>query len=813
MIKLFRKKLNKWLKVSDLKIGMKIAVPKAEVFSNYCGKKADNDLLEKGEGDIMWDEIVEIKKLKEERVYDIEVEGTHNFIAGHLIDSETGKQLSREEEREYLGRPAAEILKPMLSRPLAEIARPKLKKGQREQREPLSKTGETSVVGRPWFGGIFAHNTYISGGLGVNRTSPAAGSIDISGTYLTNGADYAEYFYTIDTDLEPGEAVCVDVKNENAVMRCTRCGDGNLMGIVSSNPSIVGNGGDNKEDNPNYKIIGMLGQVPAKVSTENGAIRPGDSLTSASSTPGVLMKARAGDPTVGVALQQYPSALTGTSPSQGEENVAGKINVLISRRNKSITVEEVEEKVQDRIAAMEIEDEVNILISDAIATLNLDDEINNQIDPKLLTLETKLTVETDDLSGQIINIEDSIKTLVDSVDKLNSDLSKSQLLISSLESLFDEAILNLTDRIVGLESSFIVDEEGNIRMGNVDCAETEVGTGQVGTGQVGTGQCPVLTEAVAIVEIETATSTLKTAFVVNQVGEGDVVDFRVDDVSIMNVNNNGKVSVVGEFLVDGRIMVCSGGVCGETLDGLVDETMGDMGIEGKVVAGAFEGYCEDGFVWVPGSSKYGTGSGFCFEIRKRRVKNTEETNDHEINEEAEVLTGLSQGEAQMACQSIGDDYHLVTENEWLTIAENILRVNENDIDSEKDGLQLSYIASSSEAIASTTEYKLSNGNIVYELVSEIGEWTDQTITASGNIDADTEDWTEYSLVNNYNGYSNIAPAYYLSHKDNNIGLIRTGGENENTLRGFVRGTNGIYSLDLSYSPATATSTIGFRCAK
>jgi hypothetical protein len=281
----------------------------------------------------------------------------------------------------------------------------------------------------------------------------------------------------------------------------------------------------------------------------------------------------------------------------------------------------------------------------------------------------------------------------------------------------------------------------------------------------------------------------------------------------MNVNNNGKVSVVGEFLVDGRIMVCSGGVCGETLDSLVDETMGDMGIEGKVVAGAFEGYCEDGFVWVPGSSKYGTGSGFCFEIRKRRVKNTEETNDHEINEEAEVLTGLSQGEAQMACQSIGDDYHLVTENEWLTIAENILRVNENDIDSEKDGLQLSYIASSSEAIASTTEYKLSNGNIVYELVSEIGEWTDQTITASGNIDADTEDWTEYSLVNNYNGYSNIAPAYYLSHKDNNIGLIRTGGENENILRGFVRGTNGIYSLDLSYSPATATSTIGFRCAK
>ncbi|PIR80453.1 hypothetical protein COU24_03890, partial [Candidatus Kuenenbacteria bacterium CG10_big_fil_rev_8_21_14_0_10_39_14] len=68
-------------------------------------------------------------------------------------------------------------------------------------------------------------------------------------------------------------------------------------------------------------IIGLLGQVPAKASIENGVIRPGDSLTSAI-RPGYLMRADSGDSTVGVALE-------------GLETEEGVIKVLISRRNKS----------------------------------------------------------------------------------------------------------------------------------------------------------------------------------------------------------------------------------------------------------------------------------------------------------------------------------------------------------------------------------------------------------------------------------------------------------------------------------------------
>ena len=56
------------------------------------------------------------------------------------------------------------------------------------------------------------------------------------------------------------------------------------------------------------------------------------------------------------------------------------------------------------------------------------------------------------------------------------------------------------------------------------------------------------TPSVSVVEIATATTTAKTAFVVNQLGDGDVVDFQADGVSIVNIANEGKVSIIAFFL-------------------------------------------------------------------------------------------------------------------------------------------------------------------------------------------------------------------------------------------------------------------------
>lgn len=622
---------------------------------------------------------------------------------------------------------------------------------------------------------IFAISTSTSGA--IFRVT-GYGNVYADGTYYgaggvaAGGADYAEYFWTKDVDLTPGETVCVDITRDNAVKRCEATADGNVMGIISTKPAIVGNSRTDRTDRAdNYVIVGLLGQVPAKVSGENGAIRPGDSLTPAS-IPGYVMRADAGDSTVGVALEAFGGGEIGQI-GQNRTNNLGTINVLISRRNKSLTVETVEEQITKRIADMEIEDEVAILIADA--TKGLPDEIKKSVDEQLAAFGTGLTVKIDEINGKIANSSDEIIRLIGRMGQIET----ANIELIGRAGQIEEANLGLIERIGQIEEQIgQIDLSGNLKLGN----------------NIATG-----TPEVAIVEI--GADSDKPAFVVNQAGEGDVADLQADGVSIMNVAGNGKVTIVGEMLVDGRIMVCSGGACGAALDSAVDETMGDMGVEGKVVAGAFEGYCDDGFIWAPGSAKYGTLPGFCVQAEKAG----EETASGDGTDRT-YRTNISQGEAQLSCQSLGKGYHLISENEWMTIAENILRAADNDVNSDEAGMQL---ATSTDDGTNRT-YSLTNGNIIYDLVGEIGEWTDQTVTKAGIFEPVSDEWQEYYDITDYKGF-NIAPPYYYTSA-NGIGRVRVG-DNENNLRGFVRGLDGVFSLDLSNSPTTATSTISFRCAK
>jgi len=205
----------------------------------------------------------------------------------------------------------------------------------------------------------------------------ADGSTFSDNAYSAAGADYAEWFYSTD-NLEKGEVVCIDVTRNNAVTRCTSDADSNVMGIVSTNPAFIGNtiGGADGIIPPGYALIGLIGQVPAKVKIENNeAIRPGDSLT-AGTIPGYARRARAGESTVGVALE-------------GLESGEGVINVLISRRNQSLTVESVEENVLKTIAAMEIEDEVQIMVASTLEDLNVDSQITTEVERQLAGMQSQ----------------------------------------------------------------------------------------------------------------------------------------------------------------------------------------------------------------------------------------------------------------------------------------------------------------------------------------------------------------------------------------------------------------------------------------
>lgn len=623
----------------------------------------------------------------------------------------------------------------------------------------------------------------------VNTSDNVVFKVDAGGNYSYDGsasspaADYAEYFFTNDRDLKSGEVVCVDVSENNAVKRCERASDGNVMGIVSTQPAIIGNAKPSYSGNKNYIVVGMLGQVPAKVSDENGSIRPGDSLTSAS-LPGFIMKANAGDSTVGVALETFGNqAATGTPAVVS----TGEIKVLISRRNKSLTVEMVEDTITEHIAAMEIEDEVQILIANAVNNLNLGDEIQPIVDEQINQFDQRLSVEFDVYDNRLTTIAVSVDGLAARLELVENNVNS----LAAMQVNFDNQLMTLNEKLILLEAN------------NLDVTAIKVDPVS-GLAITDDNYYEAGAPSVSVVEIETASSTTKTAFVVNQLGDGDVVDFQADGVSIVNIADSGKVSVVGEMSIDGRLMVCAGAGCGAELDEAVDGTMGDMGVEGKVVAGAFESVCDEGFVWVPGSAKYGTMPGFCVmrdeaRIDKDSIPTTELTVE---GQPSSPWTNVSQGEAQLACQAMGDNYHLINENEWMTLAENIIRVGDNDIELGLEGLQL--------ATGDSTVFTLSNGNKIYNLAGSLSEWTDMIVTRAGLLMPTADGWQEYHDVTDFKGF-NIAPPYYYD-SSNGIGRIKVQ-DNENVLRGFVRGTTSLYDLDLSYPPTQVDQNIGFRCAK
>ncbi len=275
-------------------------------------------------------------------------------------------------------------------------------------------------------------NVYIANGylcVDDNGTcaigSPTAGSVYAVNAYTT-GADYAEYFYTEDTDLKNGEAVCVDTENDNAIKRCENDGDNNIMGIVSSNPSIVGNRTEEQNSDPDhYKIIGMMGQVAGLVSTENGEIKVGDNLT-ASAIPGYMRKANAGESTVGLAMEDF-------------KGVKGTVQVLISRRNQSLTVEKVEETVLQNIKNMDVEDQVNKIVAEAKTNLDMQIENTNQT---LQEIQDSL-IQTNSEVASVQALQIKLQKQMDDIMELTNTASEFISTLSISDILYKDAFGNL----------------------------------------------------------------------------------------------------------------------------------------------------------------------------------------------------------------------------------------------------------------------------------------------------------------------------------------------------------------------------------
>jgi len=160
---------------------------------------------------------------------------------------------------------------------------------------------------------------YIAGGngnIGLGTTSPnakleVAGSIKLTngsgasgasmtfadGTMQTTawtgtvcGGDYAE---SVDVagerkNLEPGDVLVLDPENPGKARKSSEAYSPLVSGVYSTKPGTVGR----RQATPKSEAevpMAMVGVVPTKVSTENGAIRVGDLLVT-SSKPGYAMR-------------------------------------------------------------------------------------------------------------------------------------------------------------------------------------------------------------------------------------------------------------------------------------------------------------------------------------------------------------------------------------------------------------------------------------------------------------------------------------------------------------------------------------------
>ncbi|MEK7640840.1 MAG: hypothetical protein AAB389_02490, partial [Patescibacteria group bacterium] len=123
----------------------------------------------------------------------------------------------------------------------------------------------------------------------------------------------AERFPVKDTSIEPGDIVSISnqVAPNNDSLRASayleksqRQYDAKAVGVVSTQPGIEL--GKEEFKNQSTRPVGIAGRVPVKATNENGAIKPGDYLTT-SSIPGYAMKATRSGYTIGRALDSFDS--------------------------------------------------------------------------------------------------------------------------------------------------------------------------------------------------------------------------------------------------------------------------------------------------------------------------------------------------------------------------------------------------------------------------------------------------------------------------------------------------------------------------
>lgn len=238
--------------------------------------------------------------------------------------------------------------------------------------------------------------------------------------------------------------------------------------------------------------------------------------------------------------------------------------------------------------------------------------------------------------------------------------------------------------------------------------------------------------------------------------------------------------------------------------------------------------CDTGFIRVPGNSAFGT-SDFC--VAKYEAKNINGTATSQAG--GMPWVDISQTDAMTESGNACNGCHLITEGEWLTVAHNVLNVASNwSGGSVGSGTIFLGNSSSSGAMDGSNELSginkrtltLSNGEVIWDLVGNVYEWTGGQISG-GQPGGSSYSHREWNSVEDTGSVSpNPFPSFGTPAASgwttsNGIGRLYSN-SSITALRSFRRGSYwgsgssaGLFALDLSLWPSFSVPTNGFRMAR
>lgn len=482
----------------------------------------------------------------------------------------------------------------------------------------------------------------------------------------------------------------------------------------------------------------------------------------------------------------------------------------------------------------------------------------------LFTTRSSTTKQLNAIAVQLEDLEASSTDGLDELEKaslvtIKNDLTDIETKTNDLPTDTKTKLEDLQTKVYAIESSSIGQTGATGPRGSAGADGTSGATGA--TGSQGPAGADGTFNGDAVTSLNLLTDDITLEGTTNQV---TVDDNGTDTLTLslpqsINTTANpefNNLDLNGTLTVDGLTTLNDD----TTITGLLS-VVGPITATGSLTFGTtIQSTCEGltGYVWVPGNPKFGTMPGFC--VMKYEAKNDGSGNPVST-EGTTPWVSISQRTAQDEASSVCDGCHLITENEWMTIAENALWQSANwcNLDGSSCGYApgtagkylaaghndnspaqaLEASSNDSEACFGTVTagvnttcgsagtqkrtLTLSNGTVLWDIPGDVWEWTDSWIIGNEqpNDAVDGFAWHEVTAITKWKDLNYANPTNRGWNSSQRLGQIYTDGTStNNTLYGFIRGgswgatsTAGAFALNLILTPTDPGTNVGFRVAR